>query len=62
MRRRDEVLCATCGRAFTIGLLEMVRLKHPLWCSECITHADAELAQAHQRAEGVELVLREQET
>jgi hypothetical protein len=37
----------------------MVRLRHPLWCSECIAHADAELQEAHQRVCGVALVLGE---
>lgn len=59
MNRCDEVLCTTCGRAFPIGLVEMVRLRHPLWCSECIAHADTELSQAYQRVCGVELVLGE---
>lgn len=59
MKRDDAVLCATCGREFAIALLAMVRLKHPLWCDECIAHADAELQEAHQRVCGVGLVLGE---
>jgi len=59
MNRHDEVLCTTCGRAFEIGLVEMVRLRHPLWCSECIAHADTKLQEASQRVCGVGLVLGE---
>lgn len=59
MKRDDGVLCATCGREFTIALLAMVRLKHPLWCSECIAHADSELSKVATRASDIGEVVGE---
>jgi hypothetical protein len=59
MKREDEVLCTTCGRAFPIGLVEMVRLRHPLWCSECIAHADSRLSEVATRASRIGEVLGE---
>lgn len=51
MMKRDSVFCAACGRSFEVGLLELVRWLGPLWCQPCIAKADAELAEAAQRAE-----------
>jgi hypothetical protein len=36
MMRGESVLCATCGREFTAGLLELVRLaRKPAECEAC---------------------------
>ncbi len=59
MTKDESVLCATCGREFTIALVAMVRLRHPLWCDVCVEKADAELNQARERAAGVGEVLGE---
>lgn len=48
--KRDSVFCVACGRSFDVGLLELVRWSGPLWCQPCIAKADAELADAAQRA------------
>jgi hypothetical protein len=37
----------------------MVRLRHPLWCSECIAHADSELARVATRASEIGEVVGE---
>lgn len=50
MIKRDSVLCATCGRAFEVGLIELVRMRRPAWCSQCVEKADRELRQAAHRA------------
>lgn len=59
MTRDESVLCATCGREFTIALVAMARLRHPLWCESCIANADQVLREASQRAAGVGQVLGE---
>ena len=36
MMRGESVLCATCGREFTIGLIELVRMaRKPAECEAC---------------------------
>jgi len=60
MMKRDSVLCAACGRAFDVGLLELVRWSGPLWCQPCILKADEALNQAAQRAAGVQPVSEDQ--
>jgi hypothetical protein len=40
--RKDATLCFRCGKAFEIGLIEMVRAKEqicPACCSQDIDHA-----------------------
>ena len=49
MTKNDSVLCACCGREFTMTLVEMVRRQHR-WCDSCIEIADRELQKAAQRA------------
>jgi hypothetical protein len=50
MTKNDSVLCACCGREFTMPLVEMVRRQHR-WCDACIGIADQKLQEAAQRAE-----------
>jgi hypothetical protein len=59
MKRADAVLCACCGREFAMHLVEMVRLRHPVWCEVCIANADTALRQAAERAAKVGEVLGE---
>jgi hypothetical protein len=49
MIRNDSVLCAGCGREFTMPLVEMVRRRHR-WCDECLRIADQKLSEAVIRA------------
>jgi hypothetical protein len=58
--KRDSVLCTACGRAFDVGLLELVRWSGPLWCQLCIMKADQELYEAAQRAEKGEAIPADQ--
>jgi hypothetical protein len=51
MKREDEVLCAACEKPFSIGLIDMVRRRSPMWCEDCTAKVDAELEEATQRAE-----------
>jgi hypothetical protein len=60
MQKRDSVLCTACGRAFDVGLLELVRWSGPLWCQSCIAKADQELCEAAQRVARVEAVPADQ--
>lgn len=60
MSKRDSVLCVACGRAFDVGLLELVRWSGPLWCQPCILKADEALNQAAQRAAKVGEVVGDQ--
>lgn len=50
MRKSDSVLCAACGSEFEVGLIELVRMRRPAWCSQCIADADRKLRQAAHRA------------
>jgi hypothetical protein len=45
MTKNDSVLCACCGREFTMPLVEMVRRQHR-WCDSCIGFADQRLSEA----------------
>jgi hypothetical protein len=47
--KNDSVLCACCGREFTMPLVEMVRRQHR-WCDSCIGIADRALQEAAERA------------
>lgn len=49
MTKNDSVLCACCGREFTMPLVAMVRRQHR-WCDGCTEKADRELREAAQRA------------
>ena len=49
MTKNDSVLCACCGREFTMPLVDMVRRQHR-WCGLCIGIADEKLQEAAQRA------------
>lgn len=51
MTKNDSVLCAACGREFTMPLVGMVRRRHR-WCSQCTEKADRELQEAVRRAAG----------
>lgn len=61
MYKNDSVLCVCCGREFSVRLLELVRWEGPLWCQTCIAYADAELAEAAQRARKAQAPFVEQE-
>lgn len=50
MPRDESVFCACCGREFEIRLFALVRIKGPVWCSECVSKADEELEKAQERA------------
>lgn len=50
MYKNDSVLCASCGKEFSVRLLQLVRWEGPLWCQTCIAYADHELAMAAGRA------------
>jgi hypothetical protein len=60
VRRNDSVLCVACGRAFDVGLLELVRWSGPLWCQPCIAKADEALHAAAQRAGRSQVVPEDQ--
>ena len=45
MTKNDSVFCASCGREFTMPLVEMVRRQHR-WCDSCIGIADQRLSEA----------------
>jgi hypothetical protein len=49
MTKNDSVLCAACGREFTLPLVAMVRRQHG-WCDLCIGIADRKLQEAAERA------------
>lgn len=48
--RNESVFCACCGREFEIRLFALVRVRSPVWCSECVSKADEELEKARERA------------
>jgi hypothetical protein len=49
MTKNDSVLCAACGREFTLPLVAMVRRQHG-WCDLCIEIADRKLQETIRRA------------
>ena len=49
MTKNDSVLCACCGREFTMPLVEMVRRQHR-WCDSCVELANKKLQETIRKA------------